>query len=1077
MKKIELNKEKEDKMKENNEPIKEKKLNKKIFIKNKEINNIKMLYNKKVQKNEKIDERYKKKLIGNKKNKEVKNYHKIYRTIINYIKSIKDVILNVNIQLIIFFIIFLPLSTSENIRKLSTNYYEVSFTVIGEGKQKLLGINNVPTEVYVNNIKQNSNSLNNIELKDMMNDIIVRWESRPPCSKMFKNCENIVKIDLSNFDTSEIEDMEGMFHGCTKLRSINFGNINTEKVKKMKNMFYDCISLETLDLSKFNTQVVNEMEGMFNNAKSLLSLDLSSFKTTSVYNMENLFYNCKSLIYLNLASFEEMNEVSIDNIFFNISSSLIYCIDSSKSPKIYNILYQKNMLNKCDNDCFTGKTKLITEEKKCVDNCLSYNSKYKYELNNVCYEDDPFRPQDNDGNRIDPNENNDDEESQENQNNNDNEESQENPNNNEIDEGSKDNKDNNDIIESTQKFSSENFFKESQITKNEELSNKDEVIKNLKDDIINGNLNLTDLMNGTKQDLIAEYKDITYQITTSANQNNGTYNNISTINLGECEDKLKKIYDIDKDLPLIILKIDYKMEGLLIPVIGYEVYHPQNNSQLDLNYCNDTSIKLNIPVTIDEDKVYKYDPNSDFYNDDCYAYTTENGTDIILNDRQTEYSDNNLSLCENNCTFNGYDSNTKKALCECETKVQINYISNITSDENILSNNFNSTNSDSSSTNIATMKCVSLLFSKNGLLKNIGSYILIFTIGLFAVSIVIFYKCGYELIESHIKDILALKTKKSKKNFYVEDTHGPKNDKKKKKKKRKGNISNPSKRPIIRKMKKRSSRINEQNVMSISKLELKKTKSIQAKGKKEKIVTYKSNKVYKEDKYMEFKESEYNYMNYKDALLYDKRTFIQYYCCLIKLKIPILFAFYPMNDYNIKIIKICLFFLSFVTYFAVNTFFFNESTIHQIYIDGGNYNFSYFIPKIIISFIICYIINILIIYFFSSERNLLEIKNVENLDEISDKADSVKRCLIIKYIIFFIVSFVFLIVFWYYLSSFCAVYQNTQIYLLINTVISFVISLIYPIFFNILPSIIRISSLKSTTSECVYKTSKIIQIL
>ena len=37
----------------------------------------------------------------------------------------------------------------------------------------------------------------------MMNDIIVKWESRPPCSKMFKNCENIVKIDLSNFDTQK----------------------------------------------------------------------------------------------------------------------------------------------------------------------------------------------------------------------------------------------------------------------------------------------------------------------------------------------------------------------------------------------------------------------------------------------------------------------------------------------------------------------------------------------------------------------------------------------------------------------------------------------------------------------------------------------------------------------------------------------------------------------------------------------------------------------------------------------------------------------------------------------------------
>ena len=47
-------------------------------------------------------------------------------------------------------------------------------------------------EVYVNNIKQNSNSLN-IELRDMMNDIIVRWESRPVCKEIFKNCENIIK--------------------------------------------------------------------------------------------------------------------------------------------------------------------------------------------------------------------------------------------------------------------------------------------------------------------------------------------------------------------------------------------------------------------------------------------------------------------------------------------------------------------------------------------------------------------------------------------------------------------------------------------------------------------------------------------------------------------------------------------------------------------------------------------------------------------------------------------------------------------------------------------------------------------
>ena len=42
----------------------------------------------------------------------------------------------------------------------------------------------------------------------------------------------------------------------------------------------------------------------------------------------------------------------------------------------------------------------------------------------------------------------------------------------------------------------------------------------------------------------------------------------------KCEEILKKEYEIDKDKSLIIFKIDYYMEGLSIPVIGYEVYDP-----------------------------------------------------------------------------------------------------------------------------------------------------------------------------------------------------------------------------------------------------------------------------------------------------------------------------------------------------------------------------------------------------------------------------------------------------------------------------------------------------------------------
>ena len=76
-----------------------------------------------------------------------------------------------------------------------------------------------------------------------------------------------------------------------------------------------------------------------------------------------------------------------------------------------------------------------------------------------------------------------------------------------------------------------------------------------------------------KEDIIESKDNVTYQMTTTDNQKNNTNKNISTINLGKCEEKLKTIYGIDDSLPLIIFKIDYYSPDTLIPIIGYEIYH------------------------------------------------------------------------------------------------------------------------------------------------------------------------------------------------------------------------------------------------------------------------------------------------------------------------------------------------------------------------------------------------------------------------------------------------------------------------------------------------------------------------
>ena len=164
-------------------------------------------------------------------------------------------------------------------------------------------------------------------------------------------------------------------------------------------------------------------------------------------------------------------------------------------------------------------------------------------------------------------------------------------------------------------------------------------------------------------------------------------------------------------------------------------------------------------------------------------------------------------------------------------------------------------------------------------------------------------------------------------------------------------------------------------------------------------------------------------------------------------------------------------------HYFINAFFFEESTIHKIYVDKGIFNFIYLVPFISYSFIISHTLNIIIKYIFLSEKNICEIKKEETVEKASDKESKVKKILIIKYICFFTIAPVFLMFLWYYLSSFGAVYQNTKIYLVKNALISFGFSMIYPFIINLLPGLFRLYSLKEKDRECFYKISKIIQFI
>ena len=84
-----------------------------------------------------------------------------------------------------------------------------------------------------------------------------------------------------------------------------------------------------------------------------------------------------------------------------------------------------------------------------------------------------------------------------------------------------------------------------------------------------------------------------------------------------------------------------------------------------------------------------------------------------------------------------------------------------------------------------------------------------------------------------------------------------------------------------------------------------------------------------------------------------------------------------------------------------------------------------------------------------------------------------------KLIGFYVFSCIMLLLYWYVVSSFCAVYQNTQISFIKDCILSFLLGISIPFVLYLFPSSLRICALKSQnrkTSIYIYKLSEMIPI-
>ena len=211
--------------------------------------------------------------------------------------------------------------------------------LLEEGNIEIL-INNDEYEDTKKYFKPNNEGIYKIKLifKKKMKD----------CSYMFSGCLNIISIDLSSFDSSEVTNMHYMFGKCKYLEEINLGNLNTENVIDMGYMFHSCYLKKIAFPKSFNTRNVKDISYMFHNCQALTEIDFGpSFQTNNAVNMVAMFGKCHNLIKLDLRNFNTSNVENMFTLFDQCNSLEEILVNESTfiTDKVKDMGY---MFNKCE---------------------------------------------------------------------------------------------------------------------------------------------------------------------------------------------------------------------------------------------------------------------------------------------------------------------------------------------------------------------------------------------------------------------------------------------------------------------------------------------------------------------------------------------------------------------------------------------------------------------------------------------------------------------------------------------------------------------------------------------------------
>ena len=223
-----------------------------------------------------------------------------------------------------------------------------------------------------------------------------------------------------------------------------------------------------------------------------------------------------------------------------------------------------------------------------------------------------------------------------------------------------------------------------------------------------------------------------------------------------------------------------------------------------------------------------------------------------------------------------------------------------------------------------------------------------------------------------------------------------------------------------------------------------------------------------------FTNEELREMDFERALRYDSRTFLRIYIAILIEEHIILNTFFTDVYLELRAIKLSFLVFSFEISFFLNAFFYTDEYISQTYHNNGVLDFFSSLPKSLYSFFVTLILANLLKMLSSSKRQLNRIiKERKIKKEYFELMDAELNKLRKKLCIYFIIVFILGIFFLYYVTAFCAVYQNSQLFWFYGCLESLALDMSTPFLICLFLTSLRYFGLRRH-NKCLYTTSKII---